>query len=118
MAQLFNDLYKSTRKFAKLESKEIQGPLKNGPFEMVDTNQIRERMRIFESRFMDIMIPSSVGARYGSRLMAHNHGGKEASWIATKSPVVSLFAQRLVLSIPTLHSHLQLYAKDITTTYN
>lgn len=60
--QALNNRENNKTEFSKSRNEEIQALLRNGTFEVVKMDDIREGTRIFVSLFVDIMKPTNVEA--------------------------------------------------------
>lgn len=92
-----DDDEKHTREVLRSKNEEIHGIIKNGTLKVVDSNYTEKEALLFDSKFINILKPTSVGVRYKSRLVVHNYGNMDAAAIAAKAAAYQQFTQRLVL---------------------
>lgn len=103
--------------FQEAKLNELKGLVDDGTFEVVKESDIPTGTRIFNSRFIDELKKADKGLRLKSRLIAQTYGDEEAASIATKSPTMQRFAQRVMMSIAASQKSMTLYTRDITQAY-
>lgn len=79
-------------RFVKSRSDEIERLIRNGMFRVEIKNEVQERTRIFETRWVHEIQEANSEVRYKSRLVAQNYGYDDAATIARKATTVRWFS--------------------------
>jgi hypothetical protein len=99
--------------------KELNSLLKKGVFKLINIADIPQRVRIFNSRFVNQIKDAGTDKAFKkSRLVvqAYNNQGKEL--VLTQSPTIQRVSQKLILALATtLQDTTSLYLRDISQAY-
>ncbi|POS82075.1 hypothetical protein EPUL_006366, partial [Erysiphe pulchra] len=103
--------------FAYSRQKELDGLILRGVFEFVDIQAVPPGVRIFKSRFVDILkLAGTPQAFEKSRLVIQGYNDSEKSKVLTQSPTIQRSSQRLLFPIGLIKG-LNFYTRDITQAY-
>lgn len=108
---------KKSKEFEKSREEEIKGFIENGNFKLVRFSEIAKEIRIFGSRFIDLIKAADNVIWYRGQLGAKEYGEKDAKTIEMRAPTVRRPTQRLLLSLAASLERLCCPTRDITHAY-
>ena len=115
-------IYIATPSYVDSRTKEINGLLEKGVFEIVDISTVPEGTCVFNSRFVDeIKNKGTDQAFEKSHLVVQAYNNQENELVLIQSPTIQRSSQRLILALaPSLlkeNANTALYLRDISQAY-
>jgi hypothetical protein len=107
--------------FEDSQRKELNGLLEKGVFEVVNTSDIPQGVRIFNSRFVDEIKNAGTDKAFEkSRLVVQAYYDHGKDLVLTQSPTIQRVSQRLILALSAVlqeEKSASLYLRDISQAY-
>ena len=103
--------------FTESRKREVEGLLARNVLEVVKRSTVPKGMRIYGTRFVDVVKTVNGKTIEKSRLVAQNYRDKAATEISTKSPTISRMGIRMVLATGSLFEEHRPYTRDISQAY-
>lgn len=101
----------------KSRGEDIDGLIKNERFEVMNASNVREGIKMFRSKLIDIITTASAGIRCRSWLVLQSYGDKEFARIATKVTTIHLFTQRIALLTVASFDQMSTHTREIKYAY-
>ena len=113
-----NDQLLQSTPFVESRRKEINNLFEKNCFEIVPTANLFREIRIFNSRFVDeIKNINTANAYEKSRLMMQVYNDEKKIEMLTQTFTIQRMNQRLILTLTTSMSHLNLFLRNISQIY-
>lgn len=115
--RLFSAAFSSTD-FSESRKKENKGLFDRKVFKIVNRSTVAKGVRIYGHKWQDSVKHRVDGSSYlKSRLCAQNYLDQGATGIATRSPTITRWTQRLGISLAAMRSDCDAFSRDITQAY-
>ena len=106
--------------FTSSRQKEVAGLLEKGVFKLVNSEDVPDDARVFNSRFVDeIKNPGTDKAFEKSRLVVQAYNDLNKDLVLTQSPTIQRVSQRLIICLTATFQNesTKLYLRDVTQAY-
>ena len=104
--------------FVKSRKKKINDFFEKNCFEVITTANLFREIRIFNSRFVDEIKNMGIANAYEKfRLMMQTYNDEKKIEMLTQTFTIQRMSQRLILTLTTSMSHLNLFFRDISQVY-
>jgi hypothetical protein len=111
-------IYLAQPTYVDSRTKEINGLLEKGVFEIINISAVPKGVRIFGSRFVDeLKNPGTEQAFEKSRLVVQAYNDQEKELVLTQSPTIQRASQRVILALAPSLPNTSLYLRDISQAY-